>query len=193
MQGPCTIYTAKVAKRIRVDRPIREIRIQNSQSTGWIPWIAWTLRRTEAGRLALAMGYADFVAKSSSSRASCTLRPRAGTDPQTEPWRKRAIHFIWVDALILHSHPLLDLAAIKEYTGYGPGSRAGAEKRRLRPAMWLTRIGRLVEIIDSYPVDGVILGCTELPLILRQEDCSVLLLNTLDLHTQAALDYALAE
>jgi aspartate racemase len=51
---------------------------------------------------------------------------------------------------------------------------------------------RLLEIISRYPVDGVILGCTELPLILKQEDTSVPLLDTLDLHTEAALDYALA-
>jgi aspartate racemase len=52
---------------------------------------------------------------------------------------------------------------------------------------------RLVEIIDCYPVDGVILGCTELPLILRQEYCSAVLLDTMELDTQAALDFALAE
>ena len=50
---------------------------------------------------------------------------------------------------------------------------------------------RLLAIIDRYPVDGVILGCTELPLILHQRDADVVLLDTLELHTQAALDYAL--
>jgi aspartate racemase len=38
----------------------------------------------------------------------------------------------------------------------------------------------------------VILGCTELPLILRQGDASVPLLDTLALHAEAALNYALA-
>ena len=52
---------------------------------------------------------------------------------------------------------------------------------------------RLLAIITSYDEDGVILGCTELPLILNQEDTDVPLLNTLELHAQAALDYALAE
>ncbi len=51
---------------------------------------------------------------------------------------------------------------------------------------------RLLAIIDRYPADGVILGCTELPLILRQEEASVPLLDTLRLHAEAALDYALA-
>jgi aspartate racemase len=52
---------------------------------------------------------------------------------------------------------------------------------------------RLLDIIQAYPVDGVILGCTELPLILQQADTAIPLLDTLDLHVQAALDYALAE
>jgi aspartate racemase len=50
---------------------------------------------------------------------------------------------------------------------------------------------RLLEIISRYSVDGVILGCTELPLILSQEDTPVRLLDSLDLHTRAALEYAL--
>lgn len=51
---------------------------------------------------------------------------------------------------------------------------------------------RLIEILGRYEVDGVILGCTELPLLLKQEDWPVILLDTLDLHASAALDYALA-
>ena len=50
---------------------------------------------------------------------------------------------------------------------------------------------RLLEIIDNYDVEGVILGCTELPLILHQEDSDKRFLNTLKLHTEAALEYAL--
>jgi aspartate racemase len=51
---------------------------------------------------------------------------------------------------------------------------------------------RLLEIIDHYPVDGVILGCTELPLILQQEYVSIPLLDTLELHVEATLRYALS-
>ena len=52
---------------------------------------------------------------------------------------------------------------------------------------------RLVEVISSYEVSGVILGCTELPLLLSDQDCELPLLDTMDLHVRAALDYALAE
>jgi aspartate racemase len=51
---------------------------------------------------------------------------------------------------------------------------------------------RLLEIIDQYPIDGVILGCTELPLILQQEHTPIPLLDTLELHVEATLRYALA-
>jgi len=51
---------------------------------------------------------------------------------------------------------------------------------------------RLLQIINSYNVDGVILGCTELPLILNQRDVDVILLDTVELHTEAALKYYLS-
>ena len=52
---------------------------------------------------------------------------------------------------------------------------------------------RLLQIISRHPADGVILGCTELPLILKSGDAPIPLLDTVELHTQAVLDYALAE
>lgn len=50
---------------------------------------------------------------------------------------------------------------------------------------------RLLQIISEYDVEGAILGCTELPLILRPRDASIPLLDTIDLHTEAALSWAL--
>ena len=50
----------------------------------------------------------------------------------------------------------------------------------------------LLGVIKRRPADGVILGCTELPLILRQEDSPVPLLDTLELHAAAALDFSLS-
>jgi aspartate racemase len=52
---------------------------------------------------------------------------------------------------------------------------------------------RLLEIIAGYDVDGVILGCTELPMILEVGDTALPLLNTLTLHAEAALGYALGD
>jgi aspartate racemase len=49
----------------------------------------------------------------------------------------------------------------------------------------------ICDIIMGYDVDGVILGCTELPLLVRQKDVDKGLLNTGEIHGEAALDYAL--
>ena len=49
---------------------------------------------------------------------------------------------------------------------------------------------RLVDVMRRTPADGVILGCTELPLILRSADWNKPLLDTLDLHVRAVLDRA---
>ncbi|MFW9947374.1 MAG: aspartate/glutamate racemase family protein [Candidatus Odinarchaeota archaeon] len=48
---------------------------------------------------------------------------------------------------------------------------------------------RLLDIISNYEVDGVILGCTELPLILKQKDTKIKLLDTIEIHIDSALDY----
>lgn len=50
---------------------------------------------------------------------------------------------------------------------------------------------RLLDIMEAYPVEGVILGCTELPMLLRQGDSRLPLLDTVDIHVESALDYAL--
>ena len=50
---------------------------------------------------------------------------------------------------------------------------------------------RLLQIINQYKVDGVILGCTELPLILNQKDTEIKLLDTVELHAKAILNYYL--
>jgi aspartate racemase len=52
---------------------------------------------------------------------------------------------------------------------------------------------KLLDIINSYDEDGVILGCTELSLAINQEDTKIKLLNTLELHAMAALEYSLKD
>ncbi|MFW9951376.1 MAG: aspartate/glutamate racemase family protein [Candidatus Thorarchaeota archaeon] len=50
---------------------------------------------------------------------------------------------------------------------------------------------RLLDIIQNYDVDGVILGCTELPLILSQNDIESFVLDTVEIHTTEALNFSL--
>lgn len=52
---------------------------------------------------------------------------------------------------------------------------------------------KLVKIIENYKVDGVILGCTELPLLINQEDLQIKVLDTLKIHVESALEKALIE
>lgn len=48
----------------------------------------------------------------------------------------------------------------------------------------------ILKVINSYEVNGVILGCTELPMIISSKDTSKVLLNTLVIHAESTLSYA---
>jgi len=48
------------------------------------------------------------------------------------------------------------------------------------------------KLIDNG-AQGIILGCTELPLLIKQEDCAVPLFDTTAIHAKAAVDYALED
>jgi aspartate racemase len=54
----------------------------------------------------------------------------------------------------------------------------------------------MVEIVESAvrgeAVDGVILGCTEFGLLVKQEDLPIAMFDTAELHAKAAMDFALA-
>jgi aspartate racemase len=50
---------------------------------------------------------------------------------------------------------------------------------------------KLIHIINSNDVDGVILGCTELPLLISHEHCDIPVLDTLSLHIHATLEHAI--
>lgn len=52
---------------------------------------------------------------------------------------------------------------------------------------------RLLQIIDGHDCDGVILGCTELCMILAQEHLSFLVFDTTSLHARAAGAFAFEE
>jgi len=46
-------------------------------------------------------------------------------------------------------------------------------------------------LIDEEGAQGVILGCTEIPLLIKQEDVKVPVFDTTKIHAQAAVKYAL--
>ena len=49
-----------------------------------------------------------------------------------------------------------------------------------------------IKRLKTAGAQGVILGCTELPLLIREEDSVLPLFDTLRLHAQRAVDLALA-
>ena len=52
---------------------------------------------------------------------------------------------------------------------------------------------KFLDIAASYPVDAVILGCTELPLLVSEKDTDIKLLNTLRIHCEETLRCACEE
>lgn len=51
----------------------------------------------------------------------------------------------------------------------------------------------IVKRLAARGAQGVILGCTEIPLLLKQEDAAILLFNTTEIHAKAAADYMLSQ
>ena len=52
---------------------------------------------------------------------------------------------------------------------------------------------RFLEIINNLEQKGalgVVLGCTEIPMLIKQEDTHLPVFNTLEIHAQAAVDFA---
>lgn len=55
---------------------------------------------------------------------------------------------------------------------------------------------RYLEIINKLKqqgAEGVILGCTEIPLIIKQEDCKISVIDTTLVHSKAAAEFALSD
>jgi len=53
---------------------------------------------------------------------------------------------------------------------------------------------KFMQVIDRLAAEGaegIICGCTEIPLLISQEDCGLKLFNTTTIHAQKALDFAL--
>jgi len=49
---------------------------------------------------------------------------------------------------------------------------------------------RIIDELVSAGAEGIILGCTEIPILLRQEDFSIPLFNTTGIHVDAAVRFA---
>ena len=70
------------------------------------------------------------------------------------------------------------------YTEMGKGVFLPATKQK-----FLTIINKLVD----RGAEGIILGCTEIPILIKQEDCQVPVFDTTQIHATAAVEFALAK
>ena len=55
---------------------------------------------------------------------------------------------------------------------------------------------QFLQIIDELAIqgaEGVILGCTEIPILIKQEDCTIPVFDTTLIHAMAVVDFALDE
>lgn len=50
---------------------------------------------------------------------------------------------------------------------------------------------KIIDDLNSSGAKGIVLGCTEIPLLIKQEDTSLSVFNTLEIHAKAAVDFAL--
>ena len=48
----------------------------------------------------------------------------------------------------------------------------------------------IIDDLEARGAEGIILGCTEIPLLIKQEDVKLPLFNTLEIHAAAIVDYA---
>ena len=51
----------------------------------------------------------------------------------------------------------------------------------------------IIENLQEKGAEGIILGCTEIPLLIKQEDVNIPLFDTLKIHLKSAVDFCLKE
>jgi aspartate racemase len=50
----------------------------------------------------------------------------------------------------------------------------------------------IINDLESNGAKGIVLGCTEIPLLIKQKDTHLPIFNTLEIHAKAAVDFALS-
>jgi len=50
----------------------------------------------------------------------------------------------------------------------------------------------IINELAKNGAQGIVLGCTEIPLLIKQSDTNLPVFNTLEIHAKAAVDFALS-
>ena len=56
-----------------------------------------------------------------------------------------------------------------------------------------TAILEIINKLAKEGAEGVVLGCTEIPLLIKQSDCAIPVFDTTFIHAQAAVEFALSD
>jgi len=56
-----------------------------------------------------------------------------------------------------------------------------------------TKFVKIINDMEIHGVEGIVLGCTEIPLLIKQDDVNLPVFNTLEIHAIAAVDFALSQ
>jgi len=51
---------------------------------------------------------------------------------------------------------------------------------------------KVVKKLKEKGAEGIVLGCTEIPLLIKEKDCGVQLYDTTLIHAEKALNYAIS-
>jgi len=51
---------------------------------------------------------------------------------------------------------------------------------------------KIISDLEKNGAQGIVLGCTEIPLLIQQKDTPLPVYNTLEIHAKAAVDFALS-
>lgn len=70
------------------------------------------------------------------------------------------------------------------YTEMGKGIFTNETKRRYL---------QIIEDLKTRGAEGIIFGCTEIPMLLNQSDCDIPVFDTTALHSRSAVDFALGK
>lgn len=50
---------------------------------------------------------------------------------------------------------------------------------------------QIIQKLQDEGAEGIILGCTEIPLLISQDDCDIKLFDTIEIHSEAAVEFIL--
>jgi aspartate racemase len=87
-------------------------------------------------------------------------------------------------AVIIPDEDEIEMINTAIYTEMGKGVFLPATKQK-----FVTIINKLT----VHGAEGIILGCTEIPILIKQEDCRVPVFDTTRIHADAAVEFALDE